>query len=187
MTALDVTAAPEVFSDADRERLAQLERTIINGLDAYIAVGRSLEKIRARRLYLLTHRTFREYLADRFGLSHPRGFALCYSAQVADVLEAAGEHPAGAESALREFFPVLRRNGPEATVEAFRKVAPDGGLPLSSPTRASTATGRTHSACSFTRTKRRHRLSRCCGRWSTRRARGERSARRGERRCNTRP
>ena len=135
MSVMAAAAPPDVLSDADRERLAQLEETIASGLDAYVRVGRALEEIGTRRLYRLTHETFREYLADRWNLSHPRGFALCYSAQVADVLEAAGEHPAGAESALREFSPVLHSHGPEATVTAFRRVADNGVLPPAPKTR----------------------------------------------------
>jgi len=129
MSVMTATAPPHAPADVERERLAELEETIASGLDAYVRVGRALEEIRTRRLYLLTHRTFREYLAERWNLSHPRGFSLCYSAQVADVLEAAGEAPAGAESALREFSGVLNRDGPETVVAAFREIAPDGVLP----------------------------------------------------------
>jgi hypothetical protein len=136
MTLIEPVAGPgATLSDAERLRLAELERVIASGLDVYVQTGRALEEIRTRRLYLLTHETFREYLAERWGLSHPRGFALCYSAQVADVLEAAGEHPEGAESALRELAPVLHRDGPEAAVAAFRQVAPDGVLQSAAATR----------------------------------------------------
>ena len=127
---MEGTATPDAaFADTERERLAQLERTIARGLDTYVEVGRALEEIRTRRLFLAVAPTFKQYLADRWNLSESRGFALCYSAQVADVLEAAGERPAGAESALREFSPVLHSRGPEATVAAFQRVAEDGVLP----------------------------------------------------------
>src|SRR5215213_4966953 len=118
-----------------------LEAIVERGLDHYVAVGRALEAIRTRRLYLLTHETFGAYLADRFNLSHPRGSSLCYSAQVADVLEAAGERPAGTEAALRELHPVLHQKGAEAVVEAFQMVAPDGTLPSAPRTRATLIEG----------------------------------------------
>jgi hypothetical protein len=105
MSVMEAAAPTDVLSDADRERLAQLEETIASGLDHYVRVGRALEIIRRDRLYQLSHETFREYLAERWGLSVPRGYSLTYAAAVADVLEAAGERPAGSEAALREFSP----------------------------------------------------------------------------------
>jgi hypothetical protein len=68
MTTLGVTA-PDAAVPADPERLAELEAIVESGLDAYVRVGRALEAIRTKRLCLLTHRTFRRYLADRWSLS----------------------------------------------------------------------------------------------------------------------
>jgi hypothetical protein len=53
-----------------------------------------------------------------------------YSAEVADVLEAAGEAPQGSEAALRELAPVLHQKGAQVAVEACRAVADAGTLPL---------------------------------------------------------
>ena len=84
----------------------------------------------------MTHPTFREYVADRWNLSCPRAFSLCYSARVFGVLEEAGESPTGSDSALREFHTILSQSGADATIEAFRLVAPDGVLPAAPQTRA---------------------------------------------------
>jgi len=125
--------APEAVPDA--ERLAQLEAVIESGLDTFVTVGRALEEVRVRRLYLQTHASFESYLRERWNLSHPRGFALCHAGQVANALEAEGEHPVGGESALRELLPILRDRGPGAAAAAFRAVAENGALPGAPETR----------------------------------------------------
>jgi len=132
MSVMDTPRATEdapVFTEQHRERLAELEETIGSNLQAFLRVGRALEEIRHERLYLLTHVSFAQYVEARWQLSGPRGWSLAYSAQVADVLEAAGERVEGTETALREFHPVLHQNGPEATVKAFREVTEGGALP----------------------------------------------------------
>jgi hypothetical protein len=113
--------------DAERERLSELERTVATGLEAAVAAGRALRTIRKERLFR-EHGTFKAYLAVR-RLSQPYGYTLTYIASVADVLEDAGESPAGSGAALRELVPVLNGDGPAATVAAFRAVADDGTLP----------------------------------------------------------
>jgi hypothetical protein len=133
MSLLEATTSDAGLVDA--ERLAELEATIELGLDAFVRTGQALEEIRTRRLYLLTHVSFEAYLRERWNLSHPRGFALCNAAQVANALEAQGERPNGGESALRELLPVLREQGPEATARVFREVAENGELPGAPETR----------------------------------------------------
>jgi hypothetical protein len=67
MSLLEAAAAPDaILTDAKRlAELEALEAIVEAGLDHYVRVGRALEEIRTRRLYRLTHETFREYLADR--------------------------------------------------------------------------------------------------------------------------
>lgn len=139
MTTMEVAADPDVFSDADRERLEQLEHAITSGLAVFIEVGRALSEIHERRLYKIEYRSFEAYLAERWNLSQSRGRKLVYGARVADVLEAAGEHPSGSDNALQQFSMILHRDGPEAVVQAFREVAPDGKLPSGPETRAKLA------------------------------------------------
>ena len=80
----------------------------------FIEVGRALSEIHERRLYKIEYRSFEAYLAERWNLSQSRGRKLVYGARVADVLEAAGEHPSGSDNALQQFSMILHRDGPEA-------------------------------------------------------------------------
>jgi hypothetical protein len=135
MSVLEETAAPEaVLTDAERERLAQLERTVETGLDAAVAAGRALRAIRDEQLWR-QHATFKAYLRIRFGRSQSYSYALLYIGQVADVLEGAGESPAGAGAALRELVPILHQHGEEAVVAAYRAAAMNGKLPTAAETR----------------------------------------------------
>jgi hypothetical protein len=113
---------------SDAERLAELEAVVQAGLEHYVSVGRALGEIHDRELFRSTHDTRKGYLCDRWNLSESRGFSLIYSAQVADVLEQAGEAPQASEDALRELAPVLHQKGAQAAVEAFRAVADAGTL-----------------------------------------------------------
>jgi hypothetical protein len=128
------TPAPSPAPDA-AARLAELEQVVAAGLDHYVKVGRALQAIHVEQLFRATHETWKGYLAGRWKLSESRGFSLLYSAEVADVLEAAGEAPQGSEAALRELAPVLHQKGAQAAVEAFRAVADAGTLPPASRTR----------------------------------------------------
>lgn len=119
---MEATAAPgAVLTDAERERLELLEERVSQGLDALVSSGRALLEIRERELFR-EHGSFKTYVEQRLLISQPRAYSLMYSAEIANALEAAGEQPTVTETALRELAPVLRRQGAQGAVAAYRLV-----------------------------------------------------------------
>ncbi len=71
------------LTQADRRRLASLERTIEKGLPTCIEVARALAEIRDTRLYMESHATFEEYLKGRWNLERRHAYRLINAAKVA--------------------------------------------------------------------------------------------------------
>jgi hypothetical protein len=79
VTAVEV---PELTEDEQRDRL-HLERKVER---AFFEAGKALMKLRDRRLYRSTHKTFEEYCRDRFGHSRRQSYLLMDAAAVFDNL-----------------------------------------------------------------------------------------------------
>ena len=74
--AQEPTTTSEVMpaiSEAEKNRLTELETKIKRGMTGFFEVGRALQEIREAKLYRENHATFEAYLADRWDLSTTRG------------------------------------------------------------------------------------------------------------------
>lgn len=122
------TAALDPLTAA--ERLAEFEATIERGLATFLEVGEALLEIRRLELWRASpHRTWREYVRERWGLSWSRADQLTTTAKVARAItEQTGQPPREASAhALRQLGPVLRSQGPEAAAQTFEKVRAEHG------------------------------------------------------------
>ncbi len=77
----------ELTEDEQRERL-HLERKVER---AFYEAGFALRELRDRRLYRSTHKTFEEYVKDRFGFSRRHPYLLIDAAVVVDNLSEKGD------------------------------------------------------------------------------------------------
>lgn len=108
------------LSSADRERLAELETIVDEGLATFIRVGSALREIQERRLYRETHSSFDEYCRDRWGLDRHYAYRQIRAANVVQVLSdvASWQHqdrlPRN-EAQARPLAPLV----PEKQVEAW--------------------------------------------------------------------
>jgi hypothetical protein len=90
----------------ERARLAELEATVKDGLDAFVRVGLALKEIRDAQLYRATHKTFEDYCRERWGMERAHAYRQIEAARVADVLSPIGDIPAN-EAQARELVPLL--------------------------------------------------------------------------------
>lgn len=97
--------AVDVLSRTERDRLAELERTIERGLATFIEVGSALAEIRDSRLYRETHDTFDAYCRDRWQMGRHRAYQLIRSAEVATRVDH-GQHDIPAPSSERQVRPL---------------------------------------------------------------------------------
>jgi hypothetical protein len=72
----------ELTPDEESDRLF-LERKVER---AFYEAGRALRELRDRRLYRSTHKTFEEYVRERFGMKQSRSYQLIDAAKVVDNL-----------------------------------------------------------------------------------------------------
>jgi hypothetical protein len=75
------------LSKSEREEFAVCERTIKAGLNAFLAVGQALQRIRDGRLYREEYATFDEYCQQKWDYGKSRAYQLMNAAQVCDTLE----------------------------------------------------------------------------------------------------
>jgi hypothetical protein len=114
---------PAPVAAAAADRLAELETLIATGLDTFREVGEALAEVRDHKLFRAAgYRSFHAYTRERWHLSYPRAAELIRAAAVADALEQAGEKPPARGSTARPLTPILTRDGPDATVQAWRHV-----------------------------------------------------------------
>lgn len=69
-------AATVPLTGAEWDRLAELEETIAAGIKQFDETGAALLAIRDSKLYRATHKTFAEYLEQRWNISRARGYQL---------------------------------------------------------------------------------------------------------------
>jgi hypothetical protein len=103
-TAAPAETLPEPLSplaQTETERLAALEDVIELGFQSFIEVGAALFEIRSTRLYRETHRTFEDYLHDRWNMSRQRAHQLIEAAEVAVNLSTVVDTPPTSERQLR--------------------------------------------------------------------------------------
>jgi len=122
-------------TDLINEALARQEEIIERGLTSFLEVGDALQKIRADRLYLLTHTSFSEYCEQRWGFSDSRARQLTMAARTVTTVTARGLPAPTSERQARELARVpepqreqvwreaLDRTGGQPTAEAVRDVA----------------------------------------------------------------
>jgi hypothetical protein len=74
---------PDAAADKMRAGdFARAESTIARGLKSFLAVGLAQKRIRDQRLYRADHRTFEQYVAERWEFSRPRAYELCAASEV---------------------------------------------------------------------------------------------------------
>jgi N6-adenosine-specific RNA methylase IME4 len=76
------SGAPPKLSVEEAERLAQLERVVAAGFDAFVEVASALVQIRDLRLYRANYRSFEDYARDRWGLARRTAYGYIEAARV---------------------------------------------------------------------------------------------------------
>jgi hypothetical protein len=79
----------ELTQQEERDRLL-LEREVER---AFYDAGKALKSLRDRRLYRFTHKTFEEYVRERFGMKQSRSYQLIDAANVVDNLSLSPKVP----------------------------------------------------------------------------------------------
>jgi hypothetical protein len=90
------------LTQADTERLKELESVIARGRKTFIEVGYALAEIRDRRLYRQTHATFEAYCAEQWGWTRQRSYQLMNAATVVKLLPAGMSTSVDNEATARE-------------------------------------------------------------------------------------
>jgi len=112
------TPALEPLTDAEHERVQELEQIVRAGLKTFAEVGMALLEIRDRRLYRDEHSSFEAYCKEQFGFSRQRGHQMIEAAQVSTMVAIPNERQA------RELVPLL--DDPPALREALAEASADG-------------------------------------------------------------
>jgi hypothetical protein len=89
------------LTEVESSVLGLYEATIERGLETFVEVGQAFMAIRDGRLYRATHRTFEDYLRERWQMSRPRAYQLMDSAQVAANLSTTVDTPPTSERQVR--------------------------------------------------------------------------------------
>lgn len=99
-----VTPPADTLTEEEAQELEGCEEVIENGLNIWYQVGEALLHIRDNRLYRASHKTFEEYLNERWGMSRSRAHRLIDASQVAANLLPIGNILAN-EAQARELVP----------------------------------------------------------------------------------
>lgn len=78
---IDAGAFSELSED-ERQTLADCQSVIEQGMQTFIEVGNALMTIRSQKLYRESHRTFEEYVGEKFDLQRRRAYQLIEAAEV---------------------------------------------------------------------------------------------------------
>ena len=111
---------------AARVRFEELEQIIGRGLGTFVEVGRALLEIQQRRLYReVGHRTFAEYVAERWDLSKAHAYRHIEASKVVDILSPIGDIPLPtSEAQARELAPLV--SDPEAVRTVWTETIAQG-------------------------------------------------------------
>ena len=90
------------LTQADTERLKELESVIERGTKTFIEVGNALEEIRDQRLYREKYATFEAYCAQQWGWTRQRSYQLMNAASVVKLLPAEMSTRVDNEATARE-------------------------------------------------------------------------------------
>lgn len=124
---------PRLLMPGEAAELAECERIIEEGLSKAVGTWVAILTVRNKRLYRLTHDTFEDYMAERWGVSARQGYRLCDAAEVLAGLANVTEEdrlrtdfvmPA-AESQVRPLRELPAGEWREAWIEALA-LAPNG-------------------------------------------------------------
>ena len=121
------------LTQADTERLKELESVIERGRKTFVEVGHALAEIRDRRLYRQTHATFEAYCAEQWGWTRQRSYQLMNAATVVKLLPPAMSTRVDNEATARELaklepkerekvLQAIEERGERATPAAVRAV-----------------------------------------------------------------
>lgn len=100
----------------EKEDLEKCEEVILRGIRSFFKVGNALRRIRDLALYRETHRTFEEYMEDRWDYTRQYGYQLIAAAATADNLSTIGRQPEN-ERQIR----VLTKLDPDQQQEVWRR------------------------------------------------------------------
>jgi len=109
------------LTDQERAHLETCERAVAGLQRAFAVAGKALATINQARLYRETHKTFTDYLADRWSMSESQAYRLMDAWPVYAQLEAAGVTVLN-ERQARELVASFRRHGGPATVALAKAV-----------------------------------------------------------------
>ena len=121
------------LTQADTERLKELESVIERGTKTFIEVGYALAEIRDLRLYRQTHATFEADRAEQWGWTRQRSYQLMNAATVVKLLPAGMSTRVDNEATARELAKLepkerekvllaIERRGERVTPAAIRAV-----------------------------------------------------------------
>ena len=78
-------AGPVQSTPATQPTLLELEAIVETGLRTYQSVGATLDQIHSRRLYKPQYKSFKAYLAQRWGISRAHAYRLMAAYQIAEM------------------------------------------------------------------------------------------------------
>jgi hypothetical protein len=109
------TAIADPLTKEDKKELRSAERTIANGWDTFVKVGKALATIRDSRLYRETHKSFEAYTRDKWQYGKAYASRLIGAAEtVEDLNSIEGKTLPANESQVRPLLSLPREKRPEA-------------------------------------------------------------------------
>lgn len=81
------TKTPKLLSSENKKLWRQHKKTVEKGAETFIEVGKALNSIFAKKLYVEDYDSFADYVADSLGISYQQGYNLKNAAVLADKLK----------------------------------------------------------------------------------------------------
>lgn len=118
------TAIADPLTKEDKNELRSAERTIANGWDTFVKVGKALATIRDSRLYRESHKSFEAYTRDRWQYGKAYASRLIGAAETVEDLTSVEEKTLPInEAQVRPLLSLPR----EKRLEAWQKVLEEAG------------------------------------------------------------
>ena len=111
------------LSEEERAELIDIRQVLYQGFDTFLTVGRTLLRLREKRLYRETHRRIGDFLRDEFGLERQRAYELMQRAEVYDQLTVALADTNLLPPTTSSHLDELARVGPTRRVAVYRQAA----------------------------------------------------------------